>query len=140
MNVYFDASVLVALFADDFFSARLRKAMKGRQVMPVVSDFAAAEFASVIARLVRTKELSAKEAREAFSSFDAWVENSAASVQSSPEDIKLAVDALRRLNMNLRAPDAIHIAVASRLGAELATFDTRMSDCAKILGVAISKL
>jgi predicted nucleic acid-binding protein len=42
---------------------------------------------------------------------------------------------LRRLDLNLRTPDAIHIAIAQRLGAELATFDVRMAESAEALGV-----
>jgi predicted nucleic acid-binding protein len=38
------------------------------------------------------------------------------------------------------APDAINLAIVRRLGAELATFDERMANCAKVLGVTLTKL
>jgi predicted nucleic acid-binding protein len=140
LNIYFDASVIVALFANDPFANRLQKAMRSRSITPVVSDFAAAEFASAIARIVRMKQLAEKEARDIFSLFDAWVARSAVRILSSAEDIRMATNVLRRLDLNLRAPDAIHIAIAQRLDIELATFDARMSDCAKSFGVTPSKI
>jgi predicted nucleic acid-binding protein len=45
---------------------------------------------------------------------------------------------IRRLDLNLRAPDAINLAIALRLGAALATFDRRMTENARTLGLAIS--
>ena len=53
MSVHLDASVLVALFTTDIFSERAEAALRGRGILPAISDFAAAEFASVIARNVR---------------------------------------------------------------------------------------
>jgi predicted nucleic acid-binding protein len=38
----------------------------------------------------------------------------------------------------LRAPDAINIAIARRLGVALETFDTGMASCASTLGVAVA--
>src|SRR4051812_15896504 len=82
---------------------------------PVVSDFAAAEFSSAVGRKVRTRELSETDARRVFSEFDDWL----ARVEARPEiraiDVATATAFLRRLDLNLRAPDALNIAVARRL-------------------------
>jgi uncharacterized protein len=53
-------------------------------------------------------------------------------------DLRQAERFLRRLDLPLRAPDAIHIAITQRLDLELATFDERMADCAKRLGVKVA--
>ena len=45
-SVYFDASLLVSLFVIDGFADRARIFIQDRGPTPVVSDFAAAEFAS----------------------------------------------------------------------------------------------
>jgi len=45
---------------------------------------------------------------------------------------------LRRLDLNLRAPDAIHIAITERANATLVTFDLKMADSARSLGVAVA--
>ena len=38
----------------------------------------------------------------------------------------------------LRTPDAIHIAIAQRIRATLVTFDQRMSESARALGMAVA--
>ncbi len=57
-----------------------------------------------------------------------------------PSDLDDAQTMLRRLDLVLRAPDAINLAIAQRLGAELATFDIRMAECARALGIAVVAL
>jgi uncharacterized protein len=103
----------------------------------VVSDFAAAEFASVIARHVRTKDIARREARIAFSTFDAWTARVAQRVDIGPPDIKAAEAFLRRLDLKLRTPDAINIAIAQRIGAALFTFDAAMIKSARALGMPV---
>lgn len=138
MSLYLDASVLVALFIDDPFSERADKILRGRMAMPAVSDYAKAEFASSIARHVRTGGMKAAEARKTFVDFDGWTDRSATRVQTTPADIATAELALRRLDLTLRAPDAIHIAIAHRIGADLVTFDEKMGVCARALGVKVT--
>ena len=53
-EVYLDASVLVALLTDELLTGRADTFMRTKKPVLVVSDFAAAEFASAIARRVRT--------------------------------------------------------------------------------------
>jgi uncharacterized protein len=72
VSVYLDASILVALFTDDPFTLRVDSFLRANALVLIVSDFAAAEFASVIARHVRTRDITPDNARIAFSIFDAW--------------------------------------------------------------------
>ncbi len=138
MSVYFDASVLVALFTNDPFTSRARAFLTAHTPTVVVSDFASAEFASAVSRRVRTKDLTADEARIAFTSFDSWLARSTQHVDTTAPDIAVAASVLRRLDLNLRTPDAINIAVADRLGAELATFDEKMAIAARAFGVQVA--
>jgi predicted nucleic acid-binding protein len=105
-----------------------------------VSDFAAAEFASAIARRVRMRRLDLEDAREVFADFDAWTARVAVRIETTPADIAAAGAFLRRLDLTLRTADAINIAVADRVGAPLATFDVKMSECARALGAAIAEI
>lgn len=50
MSVYLDARILVALFTDDAFSSRADKILRQLKTSMVVSDFAAAEFVSALAK------------------------------------------------------------------------------------------
>ena len=46
---------------------------------------------------------------------------------------------LRRLDINLRTPDAIHIAIARRVDATLVTFDQQVAESARALGMAVAR-
>jgi uncharacterized protein len=136
VSVYLDASVLVALFANDSLTDRADAYLRAHPDVLIVSDFAAAEFASAFARRVRMGLLTADEARRAFSTFDAWTGRECEAVQVTAPDVAGAAAFLRRLDLTLRTPDAVHIAVAQRIGAELLTCDDKMAACARALGVA----
>ena len=140
MIVYADASLLVPIFAADAFTVRAMVFVRGARPTVLLSDFAAAEFASAIARKARTGAIGADDALGAFANFDAWAVAQAARVQVVPADISLAEGFVRRLDLNLRAPDAINIAMAMRLGADLATFDERMAEAARALGCGVADL
>ena len=133
-----DASVLVSLFLNDALSPRADEFVRRLQPQPIVSDFAATEFSSVLNRRVRTRENSTSEAQCAFQAFDQWLEITAVRVECDTADLRQAERFLRRLDLPLRAPDAIHIAIAQRLNLELATFDARMADCARSLDIRIA--
>ncbi|HUJ47190.1 MAG TPA: type II toxin-antitoxin system VapC family toxin [Rhizomicrobium sp.] len=140
MSVYLDASVLVALFSTDTFTTAADRAFRGRTLAVVVSDFAAAEFASVIARRFRNKELTKSDAVAAFAAFDGWHARAPARVEVFSADVRAASVSVRQLTANLRAPDAIHLAIARRVGAELATFDSKMASAAAASGIKIFPL
>jgi predicted nucleic acid-binding protein len=139
LSIYLDASILVALFTNDALSERADAFLRdAAPVTVLVSDFAGAELASAIARRVRTRELSADDARIAFSNFDAWTARTATRAETVPPDVAAAAAFLRRLDLTLRTPDALNIAIAQRLGATLATFDAGMAASAAALGVELA--
>ena len=139
MSVYCDASLLVALFTVDHFADRARQAARAVDGF-IVSDFASAEFSSTMAKLVRIGDLSLDDAQTACEVFDDWAAHFASRIQIRPEDIAQAEAYVRRFDLNLRAPDAIHLATAVRLNAPLATFDDGMTSCARILGVTLAEV
>jgi predicted nucleic acid-binding protein len=136
--VYLDASVIVALLTNDLFTDRATAFLGRGSPALIVSDYAAAEFSSVVARRVRTQALTASEARTAFSALDLWVARAAQRVETIAADIAAATGFIRRLDLTLRTPDAVNIAIAQRAGAILATFDTRMAGSAAALGLAVA--
>ena len=135
MSAYLDASVLVAIFTNDEFSDRALAMLSSRETF-AVSDFAAAEFASAIARQVRMRIIRANSARAVFATFDQWRAEKAVAVETTPSDIAVCAGFLRRLDLPLRTGDAFNIAIAHRLGATLMTFDIKMAESAQALGVA----
>lgn len=140
MSVYLDASVLVALFTPDLFSQRADALLRPDKITAVVSDFAAAELASAVARRVRTREFSPDHARAVFSNFDVWAARLGPRVQTEASDVIGTEGLLRRLDLPLRTPDALHIAIAQRLGATLATFDEKLEKSALTVGLPVAAL
>ena len=137
MSVYLDASILVSFFAIDTLSSRAESVLKTQSGV-IVSNFAAVEFASALARRVRIRLLTEQEARIAFSTFDAWADRTAILVNMDNTDISAAAAFLRRLDLTLRTQDALHVAMARRLDAALLTFDKQMREAARVLGVNVS--
>jgi uncharacterized protein len=135
---YLDASVLVALFTNDALTARADAYLRTHTPVVLVSDFAAAEFASAVSRRVRMAELTSVEAQTVFTNFDAWTARAAQRIETSTADVKAAEAFLRRLDLTLRTPDALNIAIAERAAAILVTFDEKMAACARALGVAVA--
>jgi predicted nucleic acid-binding protein len=140
VRLYFDTSILVSLFMPDTLSARLDSSFRSSADIPVVSDFAAAEFASAVARRVRMRELGKDDARTIFFAFDTWTGQFGPPAEIRTADIVAAAGFVRRLDLNLRAPDAINIAMAQRLELSLATFDEKMLVAAQRLGVRTAQL
>jgi uncharacterized protein len=134
LNLYLDASVIVALLANDVFTARADAYLRTHAPILIVSDFAALEFASVIARLVRTRQI----ARTIFTKLDACIIRNTERAETILEDVTVATRALRRLDLTLRIADALNIAIAQRMDATLMTFDDKMAIAAKALGVAVA--
>jgi len=138
LTAYADASVLVPLFIEDPFEERALRFVELHRPAILLSDFAAAEFASAVARRVRMREIGRDAARMAFSSFDAWARFRGPRLQTTTAEVAAADGFLRRLDLNLRTPDALNIAIAQRHGAALATFDSRMAEAARALGVEVA--
>jgi predicted nucleic acid-binding protein len=104
VTAYLDVNVIVPLFAVDTLTDRAKKALRSLHDDLIVSDFSIAEFSSVIARRVRTRDLRADEARTAFSNFDAWCARHVTWVKLESIDIVGATALMRRLDLSVRTP------------------------------------
>lgn len=133
--IYLDASALVSLFMPDFHSHLIRDYF--RNDLPVVglSDFAAAEFSSAVARRVRTAELNPGQAGHLLNVSDAWIAARVERLDLEAADVRVASVFVRRFDLGLRTPDALHIAICQRLELSLFTFDRRMATAARELGI-----
>ena len=132
-SVYLDASALVPFFVEESHSERAEAFLRSSSAALVVSDFAAAEFASAIARRRRMGDLTLAGARNIFDVFDRWAAERAQRVETTSRDVASAERFLRRLDMTLRTADALNIALAMRLGTTIITFDRRMAENAHAL-------
>lgn len=137
MSLYLDASVLVALFTNDALSERADALVARAREPFIVSDFTRAETSAAIGKKVRVGKLTAEQALAAFQDFDLWSRRNGSWVDLDPEDMIEVVPLVRRLELKLRAPDALHVTMARRLRASIATFDEGLAEAAKTVGLAV---
>jgi len=137
LTIYLDASVLIAVLAEEPASAAVRRFLRTHREDRLISDFAAAEVVSAISRLLRMRLLTEEEGSTRLADFDAWRAAASSAADMHAADARLAYAYVRRFDLRLRAPDALHLAIARRLDAALVTLDRRMAAAAKELGVAV---
>lgn len=135
MILYFDASALVAIIADEPSSQAVYEALRSRNQLPLVSDFCRAEASAALAKRVRTGVTSLGDVDLFYADLDHWALNAGEAVEVSTADIHRAAEIVRHRDLSLRAPDAIHIAASHRLGATLLTLDRGMAKAAAAFGV-----
>lgn len=136
MTFYLDTSAIVPLFVPEPASAAITALLGGSPEPLVVSEFAAGEFASALSRLVRSSRITENTARAALVDFDSWRIAYCLSPVLDAIDIRAAAAFVRRFDLKLLLPDAVHAAMSQRLGATLIIFDRRLADAATALGIA----
>ena len=138
MGLYLDASVIVSLFISDAFSDRAESEAFGADQELFVSDWAVLEVSSVVRKRARIGAISQEEALTLLADFDLWRAQSTTVANVQAADIAAANILVRRLDVVLRGPDAIHIAIVQRLGAHLLTFDKGMEKVAASIGLRLT--
>ena len=138
MSVYLDASVMLPTLVEEPASAAVDDFITHCDEPLVISEFAAAEVASALSRLVRTGLLQPGDAAERLADFDAWRAASTDNLDIKASDVRLAHVFVRRFDLMLRAPDALHAAACQRQDLGLATRDRRLARAAEALGVRVT--
>ena len=134
--IYIDTSVFVALCTKEQKSDDVAKWYTNSSVKMFSSTWAFTEFSSALSLKVRTSQITEKQSREAWKKFDALCQND---IELLPIESKayysagiLVVDS----KSNLRAGDALHLAVAKQLKSKsLATLDKVLAKNAGILKI-----
>lgn len=135
--IYLDTSFLVPLFREEAASRRVSEFVaRQRAGALAVSKWAGVEFASHVSRDVRMGELSAAEGADTLEEFETTVAASFVMLVPNSYDFDLAQEYVAHFASQLRAPDALHLAVAHNNGVEfVATLDEGMLVAAKKLKI-----
>jgi hypothetical protein len=133
---YLDTSVIVPLFLPEPRSLEAEALCAQSEV--IVSDLATAEFSSALGIARRSGRVAEAAAHSVLALFDDWMAAHATITETLGEDFSAATVLLRRFDFGLRTPDALHIAIAARLGAKLLTFDAKMAAAAAALGLDVA--
>lgn len=132
---YFDASALAAVLLDEPARHRVDALLVDADSAPLVSDFAVAEVSSAVSRLLRTTLRDAAQAEALIQSLDEWVLETGGPISLDASDAWEATLLVRRFDLKLRAPDALHLAICRRLEARLVTLDNNLARAARALDV-----
>ena len=137
MSIYIDTSVVVSFFIqDDHADAARRWARTDPSV--AISDWTATEFSSALSHHVRLGSLSDRERKAAELAFDRWAMRGVVLevARERFRDARILMQGHRRL----RAPDALHLAIARHEGLPLATLDHDLRDAAVAEGLKVIDL
>ena len=140
MSCYLDASAILPTLIEEAGSVAVYDYINAPHRILVVSALAAIETASGLSRLVRMGALTAQKARLHLSDLDAWRAAYAEKIDIKAADMKLADDYVRRFDLTLRAPDALHAALCRRGDHTLVTLDRKLAAAATVLGVSVECL
>ena len=133
--IYLDTSALMSLILRDAHTGRIRTWFRDATPLFAVSLFSLVEFGGAIGVRRRMSAINTEQAHQAAAHFDKWIAAQATMIPIEPQDFHAAASFVRRFDLGLRAPDALHIAICRRLGLALLTFDTRQASAARQLGV-----
>jgi predicted nucleic acid-binding protein len=135
--IYLDTSVLGAIFFREPNAALVFgqvKAARSRGL--VISAWTLTEMASVGAIKERTGAIDHATRQQALSTFHRFASSNLTLVEVDPADFRSAAMLIAGPG-GLRAGDALHLALAKRLSADLATLDRRLADAAPACGVPL---
>jgi len=138
LSLYLDINVVIGLLTDDPLNSRATAMLRSNSEPLLISDFGAAEYSAVVGRRVRMGMITRQHGLDALAIFDQWSVRNVGRVEIEPADVAAAGTYLRRFDLSLRTPDAIHIAITRRVGAMLATFDQRMAMAARSLDLVVT--
>lgn len=136
MTAYLDASVVFSILVEDTHSERVESWLSQEPVL-AFSLWTIAETSSGLSHAHRTGRLTAQERAMAESEMDRLLNPAAPSTAIGPDDFHAARGLLGR-HGSLRAPDALHLALAERNGWALATLDHKLAVAATAQGVTLA--
>lgn len=137
MNWYLDTSVIVPLHISEPSSDIVGGLLNAAQPEFIVSTLAEGEFASSVSTRVRKKEATSEAAATWLNVFDEWVNSATISMKIEDSDIARAAALVRRFELKLLMPDAIHIAMCVRHQLVMVTLDKVLAEAAGVLGVEV---
>lgn len=138
MRAYVDTSILTAVYCDEPGSKRSQDILQKSE--SIISSLTRLEFSSSVAKKLRAKTFTPKEATIIISQFHSHIREGIYEVLPLRElHYALANDWIDSFVTSLRTLDALHLSLAYSCHATLITADDVLARSAKKLGVA-SKL
>jgi uncharacterized protein len=136
--LYVDTSVIVSALTNEPDTALSQIWLAGQETSELtIGDWTTAEFASALSIKLRTGALGADHRAAALSTFTRLCAESLRTLPVERKDFRAAARFADQSELNLRAGDALHLAICANHGASLCTLDRRLAEAAPRLGVPV---
>lgn len=133
--LYLDSAILLTLFVGESTSGAVQAWLSKRRQPLAASDWGLTECASALALKCRRGEIAADDAARAFSAIASFAQESCERIACGPQHQIAAQEMLGRYDLNLRAGDALHLAISRHAGVILVTYDKLLLASAAALSV-----
>jgi predicted nucleic acid-binding protein len=131
---YVDTSVFVAAFTQEQQTQRAERWLTSSSDL-TISDWTITEFSSAIAMKLRVGSVDLETRTAALDAFAVLTAESLTLLAVERGHFREAALFADRYELGLRAPDALHLAIAADDGATVVTLDRRLATAGKKLGV-----
>lgn len=139
--LYVDTSVIVSALTNEVDTALSQTWLARQETSELtISDWTMTEFASALAIKLRTGALGVDHRAAALSAFTRLCVDSFRTLPVAREDFRTAVRFADQSELNLRAGDALHLAICANHGASLCTLDLRLAQAAPRVGVPVREV
>ncbi len=137
--LYLDTSILVTAVTSEPETRGVQNWLESLTEPITISDWARVEVAGALSFKVWTGQLEPEAREPAESAFESYA-RLALSAEATSADFLAAATIVRRVELAVRPPDALHMAICAGRGETLATRDRRMASAAEALGLAVAVL
>ena len=136
MTLYLDTSVLVSALTNEADTGAVQAWLSQQDPRNLtISDWVVTEFSSALSIKLRTGQLSAENRAAALATFTRLVTETLRILPVVRASFRTAARFADQPALNLRAGDALHLAICADQGATLCTLDRRLGEAAALAGV-----
>jgi len=134
--LYLDTAILLTLFLPEPSSREVEAWLERQEGGFACSDWGLTEAASALGIRVRRGDYAPAQAMRTWQAMAGFAQRHCRLFPANASHQGVAQSWLTRCNLNLRAGDALHLAIAQSHGLPLATYDQLLLDSAAVLGIA----
>ena len=135
--LYLDTSLLVSAFTRETRSHDARQWLQQQVSKEVsLSEWVITEFSSALSLKVRTGEIDTAHRGAILAQFTQLAVNSFVVLPVEASAFRTAARFCDQPQLNLRAGDALHLAICAESGATICTLDQKLGKAAPLVGVA----
>ncbi len=138
---YLDTSIIVSVLTDEAATEKVQTWLEYRSPADLhISDWVIAEVSSALSMKVRTGAVSLDDRASALAFFRQMIVENFIVLPMTSAHFQAAARLADQHHLGLRAGDALHMALATDVGATLFTLDKRLAEAGKQIGASVQLL